>query len=62
MRRALTTGRLRATIRHLGLSLGDRAYLALAIKLNATVITADRIWAQVPPLGIRIDCIRPEQH
>ncbi len=59
---ALTTAKLRATTRHLGLSLGDRACLALAIKLNATVITADHLWTQVPPLGIRIDCIRPDQH
>ena len=59
---ALTTGKLRARTRHLGLSLGDRACLALAIELNATVITADRLWTQVAPLGIRIDCIRPDRH
>ncbi len=59
---ALTTGKLRAMTRHLGLSLGDRACLALAIELNATVITADRLWTQVAPLGIRIDCIRPDRH
>lgn len=59
---ALTTGKLRATTQHLGLSLGDRACLALAITLNATVMTADRIWAQIPSLGIPINCIRPEEH
>jgi PIN domain nuclease of toxin-antitoxin system len=32
---------------HLGLSLGDRACLALGIALGAEVYTAERVWAQL---------------
>jgi len=38
------TGILRQTTRHLGLSLGDRACLALAKTLGGMAITADRPW------------------
>lgn len=55
---AVATGALRATTRHLGLSLGDRACLALAQHLNASALTADRPWSQLD-LGIAIECIRP---
>lgn len=54
---ALATGALRAPTRHLGLSLGDRACLALAQKLDATALTADRAWLTLD-LGIRIECLR----
>jgi PIN domain nuclease of toxin-antitoxin system len=43
--------------RSFGLSLGDRACLALAIDRNATVYTTDRIWKKLD-LGIRIEAIR----
>ncbi|MFL6374059.1 MAG: type II toxin-antitoxin system VapC family toxin [Pyrinomonadaceae bacterium] len=36
---------LRPITRGLGLSLGDRSCLALAMLSNATVVTADRAWA-----------------
>lgn len=36
---------LRETTRSLGLSLGDRACLALGIFEQAVVLTADRVWA-----------------
>ena len=39
---AIATGLLRDTTRHLGLSLGDRACLALAGKLGVPALTADR--------------------
>lgn len=42
---ALTSARLRSSTRHLGLSLGDRACLALGLERGATVLTADRAWA-----------------
>lgn len=42
---------LRARTRHAGLSLGDRACLALALQLDADVYTADRAWA-----GINVGC------
>ncbi len=41
---AHTTGLLRTSTKALGLSLGDRACLALAQSSNATVVTADRAW------------------
>jgi len=40
-----------------GLSLGDRACLALAMMRGEPAMTADRTWAQLD-LGIRIDLIR----
>jgi PIN domain nuclease of toxin-antitoxin system len=40
-----------------GLSLGDRACLALAIDRKATVYTTDRVWKNLA-LGIRIEVIR----
>ncbi len=43
--------------RSLGLSLGDRACLALAVALKAPVYTADKNWKNLK-LGIRIHVIR----
>ena len=43
--------------RPLGLSLGDRACLALAIRREATALTADRTWLRLD-LPIEIECIR----
>jgi ribonuclease VapC len=40
-----------------GLSLGDRACLALALVLDAPVYTADKTWAKLD-LGLRIHLIR----
>jgi PIN domain nuclease of toxin-antitoxin system len=54
---AVAAGRLRNATRYLGLSLGDRACLALAIREKAIVITADRSWAGLD-LGIEIKVIR----
>lgn len=54
-------GILRQPTRHLGLSLGDRACLALAKTLGGIAITADRSW-QALDLGIAIECIRPDAH
>lgn len=54
---ARLAGALRSTTRRFGLSLGDRACLALAIREKAQVITADRIWADLD-LGIEIKVIR----
>lgn len=57
---AAECGLLRPATRHLGLSLGDRACLALARLSKGTAITADRPWLQAAePLGIAIECIRP---
>ena len=54
---ALASGELRATTRHRGLSLGDRACLALAAHLNAAVLTTDRSWRGLD-IGIEIVQIR----
>jgi PIN domain nuclease of toxin-antitoxin system len=43
--------------RHAGLSLGDRACLALGEGLGYPVITADRVWASLD-LGIEVVVIR----
>ena len=54
---AILNAQLRAGTKHLGLSLGDRACLALAIREKATVLTADRAWGDLD-LGIEIKIIR----
>jgi ribonuclease VapC len=48
---ARTCGQLRTKTIHAGLSLGDRACLALALELGAEVYTADRAWA-----GVKVGC------
>lgn len=54
---AIEAGSLIALTLSLGLSLGDRACLALAIDRKATVYTTDRIWTELD-LGIKIEAIR----
>jgi len=54
---ARTAGSLIAQTRSLGLSLGDRACLALALQLDAPVYTADRSWRNLR-LGVKIHVIR----
>jgi PIN domain nuclease of toxin-antitoxin system len=48
---------LRARTRGAGLSLGDRACLALGLLLECPVVTADRAWARVD-VGVEILLIR----
>ncbi len=50
-------GRFQRHTRHLGLSLGDRACLALARARDLPVFTTDRAWAGLD-LGIDIQLIR----
>ena len=54
---ARITGSLIAQTRALGLSLGERACLALGLALKAPVYTADRSWKNLK-LGVRIRVIR----
>jgi len=54
---ARIAGSLVAQTRALGLSLGDRACLALGLALKAPVYTADRSWKKLK-LGLRINVIR----
>jgi PIN domain nuclease of toxin-antitoxin system len=54
---ARAAAELRPITRPFGLSLADRACLALAIERKATVYTADRVWKSLS-LGIQIEVIR----
>jgi PIN domain nuclease of toxin-antitoxin system len=47
-KQAFITGELRTVSKAYGLSLGDRACLALGIVKQLPVLTADRIWLNVP--------------
>lgn len=51
---AYAAGLLRAATRQAGLSLGDRACLALGIRLKLPVVTADRSWAG---LGLPVEVV-----
>jgi ribonuclease VapC len=54
---ASQAAKLRLLTRGRGLSLGDRACLALALQRKATVLTADRAWAGLD-VGIKIEVVR----
>jgi ribonuclease VapC len=45
---AYTAGRFRPLTKQAGLSLGDRACLALAHHLNLPALTTDRVWEGLP--------------
>jgi ribonuclease VapC len=54
---ARLAGDLVSTTKHLGLSLGDRACLALAMARNAPVYTTDKSWKNLK-LNVQIHVIR----
>ena len=55
---ALGAGHLRPATRSAGLSLGDRACLALAAALNLPALTADRDWLRVADsVGVKVELI-----
>jgi ribonuclease VapC len=54
---ALGSAALYAPTRPFGLSLGDRACLALAQQLQLPVLTSDSVWANLN-LGIEVELIR----
>jgi len=54
---AIQAGLLRAATRHRGLSLGDRACLALAMREKLPVMTADRAWSDLD-LPVEVVLIR----
>jgi len=52
---AFETGVLRTISKAFGLSLGDRACLALATTKKLPILTADRVWLNVPvPIEVRV--------
>lgn len=54
---AYAIGHLRPATRILGLSLGDRACLALAAELGMPALTADQAWASLD-IGVAVKLIR----
>jgi len=54
---ALLVAELDPLTRPKGLSLGDRACLALAKRLGLPALTADRAWAELP-LGVEVRVVR----
>lgn len=51
-------GNLAPQLRPLGLSLGDRACLALALSMNATALSADQSWSRLDLDGLVVELIR----
>jgi ribonuclease VapC len=54
---ALRAGALRVATRSFGLSVGDRACLALAQRLGVRALTTDKIWASLQ-IGVEIEVLR----
>ncbi|MFD3005846.1 type II toxin-antitoxin system VapC family toxin [Thermus tengchongensis] len=54
---ALEAARLRPLIRPMGLSLGDRACLALARRLGLPALTADATWEGLD-VGVKVEVVR----
>lgn len=57
-RHAVLAAGLLPQTRALGLSLGDRACLALAKQTGLPVLTADQVWSKLD-IGVNIEVIRP---
>jgi ribonuclease VapC len=56
---SLQTARLRQSTKAQGLSLGDRACLALALQFDAPAVTADSAWQRLDEdLGVQVLLIR----
>lgn len=54
---AIAAGHLGPSMRALGLSLGDRTCLALAVELGAVALTADPSWTEAN-VGVTVEVIR----
>lgn len=54
---SIESSNLRALTRSAGLSLGDRACLALAMERNAVAVTTDKQWGKVE-IPVRVQLIR----
>lgn len=55
---AFTTAQLYPLVSARGLSLGDRACLALARRLDAPAVTVEHLWAELG-LGVTVETVRP---
>lgn len=55
---ACSAGALRLTTSAYGLSLGDRACLALARHLSAPALTSDGVWKELTVSGISVELFR----
>lgn len=54
----LVIGKLRVATSKYGLSLGDRACLALAATMKARAVTADRNWINIKLTNVKVEVIR----
>ena len=55
---AYRAAELRGPTKKLGLSLGDRACLALGLRLGSPILTGDRAWLELD-LDVAIEFVRP---
>ncbi len=55
---SIEIARLRPLTREHGLSLADRACLALAIRLEVAAVTADRAWQDLSEVDVAVELIR----
>jgi len=55
---AFLSASLKKATKHKGLSLGDRACIALAIKLKSPVYTSDRVWKELRIENLDVRLIR----
>lgn len=58
LQHAQQTAELQPLVKHKGLSLGDRACLALGIIMQCPVYTADKIWAEIKIDNLEVKLIR----
>jgi PIN domain nuclease of toxin-antitoxin system len=54
---AWTVGGLRLATRESGLSLGDRACIALARRLGASVVTTNKAWLELDPAATGVEVV-----
>ena len=55
---SIEIARLRPLTKKQGLSLADRACLALSIRLGVPAVTGDRDWQALPEVGVAVKLIR----
>ena len=58
LKQATLAGSLKKTTKSLGLSLGDRACIALGVIYNAKIYSADKIWDKIKEPNCQIVIIR----